>query len=169
MGEVADTSHKQLLGLHVYFLRRNQREALFVCAKQVISAPTADTLTDIAISMLRVELAMTEDEVGCKLVAIATDGGSVMAGQHSGVMAKILALHAPEAQGIPCFGQRVNLVGAGIANIPILAKLGQLSSWVFNCFRNRYVLCRLLSVLHLARLPCLSFFVLHMLDIAFAR
>jgi hypothetical protein len=145
------------------------RQFLLVCAKQVIGAPTADTLTDIAISMLRVDLAMTEDEVACKLVAIATDGASVMAGQHGGVMAKILALHAPKAQGIPCFGHRVNLVGAGIANIPIMAKLGQLSSWVFNYIKNRYVLRRLLSVLHLARLPCLSFLVLHMLDIAFAR
>jgi hypothetical protein len=137
MDEVTDSAREQLLGMHVYFLRGSQREAHFVAARQVQGAPDADNLTALAVSTLQDTLCMTSAEIASKLVAVATDGASVMAGQHSGVVMRLKLGHAPFAQGIPCYGHRVNLVGAGMENIPIMSKLSQLVALVYGHFANR--------------------------------
>lgn len=134
------------------------RQCRFLTVCEVTSAPNAENLTQLVSTALKDVGGLSNAQIGSKLVSIAADGASVMAGEQNGVLQvcpavkfanaqhvnphvlqRIKATYAPWALPMHCMAHRVNLAASGnLAKNGLIVKLQHVCEKVFAYFAHRY-------------------------------
>ncbi|KAF5833715.1 hypothetical protein DUNSADRAFT_9913 [Dunaliella salina] len=136
LDEASAIGHTAWLSMHTYIVDKGAREPYFLGVMEITGAPNAVNLAAVVIKALIDIGGLSLQQIGSKLVGIAADGASVMAGELSGVLQRIQASHAPWVLPMHCMGHRVNLVSCGLSNVGLMVKLEYMQSKVFTYFSH---------------------------------
>jgi hypothetical protein len=112
--------------------------ALFLLVLQLAhlqQAPDAEYITQVALDTLAVGAGLTEADLARKLVAVSTDGASVMTGAHTGVSVRLTQI-APFLVSIHCMAHRTDLAVGALEKAPIVKEILGLIQSVYNFFAH---------------------------------
>ncbi|KAJ9513216.1 hypothetical protein QJQ45_029520 [Haematococcus lacustris] len=111
LDEATTVDNMAVMCVHAYVLVGFERKQIFLALKEVKEAPNADELLRTLQSVLEAS-SLPDSVLQRKLVALGTDGASVMVGPHSGLAIKARQQLAPFSASVHCAAHRVSLAAS---------------------------------------------------------
>ncbi|KAJ9520685.1 hypothetical protein QJQ45_007546 [Haematococcus lacustris] len=111
LDEATTVDNMAVMCVHAYVLVDFERKQIFLALKEVQKAPNADELLRTLQSVLEAA-SLPASVLQRKLVALGTDGASVMVGPHSGLAVKARQQLAPFSASVHCAAHRVSLAAS---------------------------------------------------------
>ncbi|KAJ9516052.1 hypothetical protein QJQ45_024482, partial [Haematococcus lacustris] len=111
LDEATTVDNMAVMCVHAYVLVGFERKQIFLALKDVKEAPNADELLRTLQSVLEAS-SLPDSVLQRKLVALGTDGASVMVGPHSGLAIKARQQLAPFSASVHCAAHRVSLAAS---------------------------------------------------------
>ncbi|KAJ9516995.1 hypothetical protein QJQ45_027348, partial [Haematococcus lacustris] len=125
LDEATTVDNRAVMCVHGYVVKDFTRRPVFLYLKEVLESPTADELFKVLLSVL--------DDTGLpralwqqRLVALGTDGASVMVGSHNGLAIKVRKQLAPFSSSQHCATHRVSLSASVMDKNPCVMQLTRL-------------------------------------------
>lgn len=98
-------------------------------------APTADNITSLLLDVLEDGAGLRTGNLARKLVAVSTDGASVMTGVHNGVSTQMTD-HAPHIVTIHCMAHRTQLAVGALEHAAVISALKALVRAIWGHFSH---------------------------------
>ncbi|KAJ9516416.1 hypothetical protein QJQ45_011083 [Haematococcus lacustris] len=125
LDEATTVDNRAVMCVHGYVVKDFTRRPVFLYLKEVLESHTADELFKVLLSVL--------DDTGLPralwqrgLVALGTDGASVMVGSHNGLAIKVRKQLAPFSSSQHCAAHRVSLSASVMDKNPCVMQLTRL-------------------------------------------
>ena len=123
------------VSVHAYIVLPDfSRRPIFVGLPSIKGKPNAENLTALFLSALKTKGGLSAADIKRKLVCIAADGGRLLQGEVSGLIARMQQSHAPHAIANHCSAHRLQLAAKDFKDDGLVVAAAGLCAMTYSFF-----------------------------------